>query len=83
MMDSPHKLATVVTFNHKKKAVVSCHTRMLGRDGGRLENPWPVEVGVAYAKPSLDISYSDDHFLVLVTFAVYNCFQICTDEAPI
>jgi len=56
---------------------------MLGRDGGRLENPWPVEVGVAYAKPSLDISYSDDHFLVLVTFAVYNCFQICTDEAPI
>ena len=39
--------------------------------------------GVAYAKPSLDISYSDDHFLVLVTFAIYNCFQICTNEAPI
>ena len=83
MMDSPHKLAIVVTFNHKKKAVVSCHTRMLGRDGGRLENPWLVEVGVAYAKPSLDVSYSDDHFLVLVTFTVYNCFQICTDEVSI
>jgi len=53
---------------------------MLGHDGGRLEKPWPVEVGV---KPSLDISYSDNHFLVLVTFAVYNCFQICTDKASI
>ena len=80
LTDSLHKLATVVTFNHKKKAVVSCHTRMLGHDGGRLEKPWPVEVGV---KPSLDISYSDNHFLVLVTFAVYNCFQICTDKASI
>ncbi len=83
MMDSPHKLAAVVTLNHKKKAVVSCHTQMLGRDGSRLEKPWRIEVGVAYAKPSLNISYSDNHFLVLVTFTIYNCFQICTDEASI
>ena len=83
MVDSPHKLATVVTFNHNKKAIVSCYIWMLRRDRSRLEKPWRVEVGVAYAKPSLDISYSDDHFLVLVTFAIYNCFQICTDEASI
>ena len=74
MMDSPYKLATVFTFNHKKKAVVLCHTWMLGHDGSRLEEPWRVVVGVAYAKPFLEISYSDDHFLVLVTFAIYNCF---------
>ena len=80
MINSPHKLATVGTFNHNKKAVVSCHIRMLRCNRIRLEKPCCVVVHVGYAKPSLDISYSDDYFLVLVTFTIYNCFQICTDE---
>jgi len=37
MVDSPHELATVVTFDYNKEAIVSCHTGMLGHDRIRLK----------------------------------------------